>query len=48
MKPGANRRYYPTESELNADINNNRTAVLYLFEQADCPYREAGLAAGHC
>jgi len=48
MKPGANRRYYPTESELNADINNNRTAVLYLFEQADCAYREAGLAAAHC
>jgi len=48
LKPGANRRYYPTESELNTDINNNRTAVLYLLEQADCTYREAGLAAGNC
>jgi carboxypeptidase T len=48
MKPGANRRYYPTQSELNADVANNRGAVLYLLEQADCAYREAGLAAGHC
>jgi len=48
MKPGAAKRYYPTESELDTDIGNNKTAVLYLFEQADCPYRDAGLAAGHC
>jgi len=48
MKRGAARRYYPTQSELDADIGNNRGAVLYLLEQADCPYREAGLTAGHC
>jgi len=48
MRPGALKRYYPTQSELQDDVNNNRSAVLYLLEQADCPYREAGLAAGHC
>jgi carboxypeptidase T len=48
LKAGSNRRYYPTQSELTADVGNNRSAVLYLLEQADCAYREAGLAAGHC
>jgi hypothetical protein len=48
LKRGANKRYYPTKPELDADISNNKPAVLYLLEQADCPYREAGLSAGHC
>lgn len=48
MKRGAARRYYPTQSELAADISANRGAVLHLLEQADCPYRAAGLAAEHC
>ena len=48
MKRGAQKRYYPTLSELNADIDNNRPAVMHLLEQADCPYRAAGLQAGHC
>ena len=48
MRRGAARRYYPTPSELNADISANRPAVLHLLEQADCPYRAAGLEAGHC
>jgi carboxypeptidase T len=48
MRKGASKRYYPTPAELTRDINNNRDAVLYFFEQADCPYRAAGLEAKHC
>ena len=48
MKRGAANRYYPSQSELAADIGANRPAVLHLLEQADCPYRAAGLAAQHC
>jgi hypothetical protein len=48
MRRGALKRYYPTQSELATDINNNRPAVLELLEQADCPYRAAGLEATHC
>lgn len=44
MKKGAAKRYYPTKSELNADIAKNVPAVLAFFEMADCPYRAAGLA----
>jgi len=48
MAPGAQKRYYPTQAELANDLERNRPAVLYLFEQADCPYRAAGLGATHC
>jgi carboxypeptidase T len=48
MRKGAAKRYYPTLAELTNDINNNRPAVLYLLEQADCPYRAAGLEGKHC
>ncbi|MEP7157958.1 MAG: M14 family zinc carboxypeptidase [Chloroflexota bacterium] len=48
MRKGANRRYYPTLSELNKDLVRNRSAVLWFLEQAGCPYRAAGLADQHC
>ncbi len=48
MARGAAKRYYPTQSELATDIAANRPAVLHLLEQADCPYRDAGLASSHC
>lgn len=48
MKRGASKRYYPTLSELTADVNNNRPAVMHLLEQADCPHRAAGLQAEYC
>lgn len=48
MARGALERYYPTQSELAADIAANRPAVMHLLEQADCTYRAAGLAAQHC
>jgi carboxypeptidase T len=48
MTRGAVRRYYPTRDELARDLADNRPAVLMLLEQADCPYRAAGLASSHC
>ncbi len=41
-------RYYPTLAETEAELANNREAVLRFIEYADCPYRAAGLAATHC
>ena len=43
MTKGAANRYYPSQSELAADIAANRDAVLTFLEFADCPYRAAGL-----
>jgi murein tripeptide amidase MpaA len=43
MKKGATHRYYPSQSELDADIDANVPAVLTFLENADCPYRVAGL-----
>jgi murein tripeptide amidase MpaA len=43
MKKGATHRYYPSKSELDADIQANVPAVLTFLEYADCPYRAAGL-----
>ena len=43
MAKGATHRYYPSQSELAADINANVPAVLTFLEFADCPYRAAGL-----
>jgi carboxypeptidase T len=41
-------RYYPTLAEAAAETSRNREAVLWFLEQADCPYRAAGLALTHC
>ena len=48
MARGAKKRYYPTKPEIDADVDRNRPAILHLLEQADCPYRAAGLGAEHC
>lgn len=48
MAEGSARRYYPSKSELDADVARNRPAILWFLEQADCPYRAAGLAAQYC
>ena len=48
MSKGSAKRYYPSLKELNADLNRNRNAVLWFLQQADCPYRPAGLAAVYC
>jgi hypothetical protein len=40
--------WYPDDSEIARETARNRSAVLYLIEQADCPWRAAGLAAANC
>jgi len=40
--------FHPPDSVIGRETSRNTEAALYLFEQADCPYREAGLAVGHC
>jgi hypothetical protein len=35
--------FYPPDSIIAAQTERNRQAVLYFLEQADCPYRSAGL-----
>ena len=41
-------RDYPAAEQVAADLARNGDAVLLLLEQADCPWRLAGLAAAHC
>lgn len=48
MAAGSPIRQYPTASQVAADLLRNRDALLLLLEQADCPYRAAGLAVAHC
>lgn len=48
MKKGAVRRYYPSQSELDADLARNKLAVLWFLGQADCPYRAAALDGQYC
>ena len=40
--------FKPPDSVIAAETSRNLEAALFLFEQADCPHREAGLAAAHC
>lgn len=40
--------FRPPSSVITRETTRNRELVLYFLEQADCPYREAGLAAQHC
>ena len=40
--------FHPSDTAINAQTSRNTDAALYLFEQADCPYREAGLAPTYC
>ncbi len=40
--------FYPPDSVIQRETERNREVVLYLLEQADCPYRAAGLGATNC
>jgi murein tripeptide amidase MpaA len=40
--------FHPSDSVIARETKRNRDAALYLFEQADCPYRAAGLASTYC
>jgi murein tripeptide amidase MpaA len=48
LAAGNPQRMYPTLAQLQADQARNRPALLLMLEQADCPYRAAGLEAAHC
>jgi hypothetical protein len=48
MAAGNPEKSYPTLAQLQADEARNKPALLVFLEQADCPYRAAGLAARHC
>lgn len=48
LPKGAQKRYYPTQSEISTFNKQNLNAVLWDLKQAGCPYAAAGLAASHC
>lgn len=37
--------FHPPDSVIQRETSRNQNAALYLFEQADCPYRQAGLTS---
>ncbi|HSK53117.1 MAG TPA: M14 family metallopeptidase [Clostridia bacterium] len=39
---------YPSASRIPSETGRNREAVLYLLEQADCPYRSSGKSTTRC
>ena len=41
-------RHYPPDELIGRETRRNREAVLYLMEQAACPYRALGRAASYC
>jgi murein tripeptide amidase MpaA len=40
--------FYPPDEVIAAETSRNRESVLYLLEQADCPYRVIGKEAQYC
>jgi carboxypeptidase T len=48
LGPGGRVNFYPTPDKIARLTTVNRKAVLYMLDQADCPYRAAGLASTHC
>jgi carboxypeptidase T len=40
--------FYPPDSVIDRETTRNDDAVLYFLEQADCPYRVAGLGTTDC
>ena len=48
MGPGGDPNFYPLADRIGKLTTANRSAVLYLLEQADCPYGAAGLASTYC
>ena len=39
---------YPDDDQIGPETSRNLDALLYALEQADCPYRAAGLEERHC
>lgn len=48
LSKGHPLRFYATPAEIAAETKRNRKALLHFLEQADCPYRAAGLARLNC
>jgi murein tripeptide amidase MpaA len=50
MYPGDGNpmRWYPPDEVIARETARNRSAVLYLLEQSDCPWRASGKAAWNC
>lgn len=40
--------FYPPDEVIPAQTSRNRTAILYLIQQADCPYRVIGKEVQYC
>ncbi len=40
--------FYPPDSVITRETTRNEQAVLWFLEQADCPYRAAGMGDTHC
>ena len=41
-------KFHPPDELIARETKRNREALLYILEQADCRYREAGLAGQYC
>jgi carboxypeptidase T len=48
MFPTGGEGFYPDDEDIAPQTARVRDMVLYAAELADCPYRAAGLTAGHC
>lgn len=40
--------FYPPDEQIGPQTSRNREAILYIAEQADCPYRSIGKEATYC
>ncbi|MEO7118185.1 MAG: M14 family metallopeptidase [Candidatus Limnocylindrales bacterium] len=47
-QPDTAGKFYPPDELIEAETIRNHDAVLYLLEQADCPYRAIGKANAYC
>jgi carboxypeptidase T len=45
---GSNPGFYPPDEVIPQQTSRNRQAVIYIMQQADCPYRTIGKEAQYC
>ncbi len=48
MSPASGDGFYPPDEAIPAATQRNTDAVLYLLDQAGCPWRSIGKAHAHC
>ena len=46
--PGFSLPFYPPDEDIAQQTSRNRNAVLYILQQADCPYRAIGKETQYC